>query len=86
MRDALVIPTGTTDRLGRNEFVDLSRWVPFGMFARPAGGSTQADGSAVPNQLLTMPLLESMYTLYTGKDTQGYEAIAPGQSKIAAAA
>lgn len=86
VRNALTVPTGTKDSLGRPEYVDLSRWVPFGMFAASAGGSVNVDGTAAPNQIISAPLIELAMAAVTGEDADGQPIVKPGQSKLAAIA
>lgn len=86
VRNALVVPTGTKDAHGRPEYLDLSRWVPFGMFAGAAGGAVNVDGSPMPNQLISAPLVELALMAHTGEDAQGQPLVAEGQSKVAAVA
>lgn len=86
VRNALTIPTGSKDAYGRDEFVDLSRWVPFGMLSGAAGGAVNVDGSPMPNQLISAPLIELALMSYTGEDAQGQPLVREGQSKTAAIA
>lgn len=76
VRDAMVIPTGAKDSMGRQEFVDLSRWLPFGMYANSANGGQQEGGlSNQPNAIVSTPILDLMHT-FLDADTKKQ----PGQS------
>lgn len=76
VRDAMVIPTGAKDSMGRQEFVDLSRWLPFGMYANAANGGQQEGGlSNQPNAIVSTPILDLMHT-FLDADTKKQ----PGQS------
>lgn len=86
VRNALVLPTGTQDAYGRQEFLDLSRWVPFGMLAGAAGGAVNVDGQPMPNQLISAPMIELALMMQTGHDAQGQPLVKDGQSKVAAIA
>lgn len=59
VRDSLVIPTGGKDEIGRQEFVDLGRWLPFGMYMRAANnGGGESGLSAEPSSLVSTPILD----------------------------
>lgn len=76
VRDAMVIPTGSTDSMGRQEFVDLSRWIPFGMYASAANGGGQEGGlSMQPSSIVSTPILD-LYHSFVNAD----EEKQPGQS------
>lgn len=72
VRNSLVIPTGGKDSMGRQEFIDLSRWIPFGMFA--TGDQTADDDGGLsqqPNSLVSAPILELIGNVVQGKPGQG---------------
>lgn len=83
VRDALIIPTGQADRYGRQTSVDLSSWVPFGMFSQAAGAGDNADTTTLNNSILSFPLAEMLYRITTGQDLQGNQIQRDGQSKFA---
>lgn len=82
----MVIPLGTKDQLGRDEFIDISRWVPFGMFAGTGGGAVSPDGTPLPNQLVTAPIVDLLMSAKTGQDADGNPFFPDGQSKLGALA
>jgi hypothetical protein len=64
VRDALVIPTGGKDSMGRQEFIDLSRWLPFGMYAGAANGKVGEGGLAMqPNSIVSTPVLDVVHSV-----------------------
>lgn len=76
VRDAFVIPTGQVDSMGRQEFLDLSRWLPFGMYTKAANGG-QSDGSLEPGpgSLVSTPIIDLYGTILNAEEEK-----APGQS------
>lgn len=79
VRDAMVIPTGQVDEMGRQEFLDLSRWLPFGMYSKAANGMG-ADSSleAGPGSLISTPMFDVYATILNAEEEK-----APGQSMSA---